>query len=418
MRESLFLKISLFFIAVFIGAAYGFHFLSQKLDEDQNEKLEAYAGLMFSHLRKSIIYPAPMRKQFLEERGYGIIEPDNAEFSKMNDVFTTVPPIFPIEIQDSIKEGKIRVLKDDRHLYVYLTGATPPFLLQKKGALVRSLWPEAVFVSILTSILILYLIIIRTLFPLHRIISTIRRYGLSGDYVPLNISGKDEIALVGTALDTAMKKNRALMDARRLFLRNILHELKTPITVGKLAVPFLKKGEEKEILQRAFSRMEQLIQEVVRVEQITSGALKPQLSICKPALLVEQANQLLFIDDSKVSAQFDGTPIHADCDAMISVFKNLIDNGLKYSSDDVVHIEQHGERIAFINSGLPWEEGTTLDALSQPFRHHGLPGESFGLGLYIIKSILDSHGFEFTHRYVEGRHRFELQCNSPLLQSD
>lgn len=418
MRDSLFLKITLFFIAIFIGAGYGFHFLSQKLDEDQNEKLEAYSGLMFSHLRRSIVYPAPMRKRFLEERGYGVLDPESLDPDHMSDAFSTVPSIYPIEIQDSIKEGKIRVLKDERHLYVYLTGATPPFLLQKKEALVRSLWPEAVFVSVLTSILILYLLIIRTLFPLHRIISTIRRYGHSGEYIPLNITGKDEIGLVSTALDVAMRKNRALMDARRLFLRNILHELKTPITVGKLALPFLKKGEEKEILQRAFLRMEQLIQEVVRVEQITSGALKPQLSTCGPAALVEQAKHLLFINDSKVSAQFDGTLIHADCDAMISVFKNLIDNALKYSTDDIVYIEQKGEQIAFINSGAPWEEGTTLEALSQPFRHHGSPEESFGLGLYIIKSILDSHGFEFTHRYAEGRHRFEILCRSPLLQSD
>lgn len=418
MRQSIFLKITLLFFITFIGMGVGFFAVHEELIKEHRHQLEMEAGNLFLHLRKSVPLPYPMRKLYLHKRGYTIISPSENLLKTLRQAFDTVPENFPEEIKESIQERRIQVLKDDRNLYIYLTKATPPMVIVKTGAAAKPVWPELIFLVLMVSLLVLYWLIIKTIFPLRRLIHTIIHYGKEGNYTPINSQKKDEIALVANALDTAMRKNQTLMEARRLFLRNIMHELKTPITVGKLALPFLHHGEEKSILERAFFRMEYLIGELVRVEQITSGALAPNIQPCQPKAVIDKAKELLFLSNETVVAQYDDAVFYADCDVFVTVFKNLIDNAIKYSPDHTIRITQQGPRIVFSNRGEPWPAGTTLKTLSEPFFHSSENSYSFGLGLYIIQSIVDAHNFSLTHYYSEQEHHFTLECRNPLLALD
>ena len=164
--------------------------------------------------------------------------------------------------------------------------------------------------------------------------------------------------------------------------------------------------------------MEHLIAELVKVEQITSGALAPHLQECNSIKLIKKAESLLFLTDEKVDLQLSETAIYADCEVLVTVFKNLIDNGIKYSTDGKITIVQHERTFLFFNKADPWPSGCTLQTLSEPFFHHHENEQSFGLGLYIVKSILDAHNFAFNHRYEEGFHCFEVMCLNPLLPLD
>lgn len=418
MVHSIFLRITLFFLVVFIAMGIGFYALNQKLDHEYEKHLEMEAGNLLLTLRKSIPFAPDDRRSFLQDHGYSIAEPHPDLIKTLRHGLTKIPENYPEAIQDSLKEGRIQILKDDHHLYVYLTKATPPLLVIKTDAAKRPIWPKVLFITLLVSLLLLYWLIIKTLFPLKTLINAITHYAQVGTYIPIKSTQKDEIALVTRALDNAMEKNQTLMEARRLFLRNIMHELKTPITVGKLALPFLKKGEEKSILERAFLRMENLIAELVRVEQITSGTLAPHLQRCDPKKLIDKANGLLFLEEGVVETITDGKSIDADCEIMVTVFKNLIDNAIKYSSDGKVTIIQTDERICFYNTGESWPSGSTLETLTEPFFHHHENPHSFGLGLYIVKSVIDAHNFTLNYRYEQGKHCFEIVCRNPLVPHD
>ncbi len=410
--HSIFLRITLFFLTTVAGIGAVFIIQHQKLNQEHHQKLVTEAQTLLLILRKSIILDPQARRSYLQEQGYSIAEPHTDFIRTLKPAFSAIPQNYPEAIQDSLQEGRIKILKDENHLYVYLTKATPPLLILKTNAAQQSHWIEILFGSILIALLILYLLIIRALLPLKALIRSINQYGAEGVYLPIQSIQKDEIAMVSRALDNAMHKNQTLLEARRLFLRNIMHELKTPITVGKLALPFLKNKEEKSILERAFSRMENLIAELVRLEQITSGALSPQIHLCNPDELVKKAKNLLFLtDEEAVQTTFNNTLFYADCEVFVTVFKNLIDNGLKYSSDHNVHIVQHQGSIAFYNKGEPWPEGCTLESVSEPFFHRHENAQSFGLGLYIVKSIVDAHNFTLIYRYEEAHHCFEIVYN-------
>jgi two-component system, OmpR family, sensor kinase len=393
----------------------GFYFLQQKLDQDYERRLEIQAGNLFVLLRKSLPLSPPLRRSFLQSQGYSIAEPHPDLIKTLKKTFNYIPKSYPEEIKDSLKEGRIQILKDENHLYIYLTKAMPPLLIIKTDAAKRALWPEILFSILVLTLLLLYWLIIKTLFPLKTLIHSINSYANAGSYLPIKSTKKDEISLVSQALDSAMQKNQALIEARRLFLRNIMHELKTPITVGKLSIPFLKNGEEKSILERAFVRMEHLISELVRVEQITSGALAPNFQTCDPKVLIDKAKNLLFINDESINATYDGKTIYTDCDVFVTVFKNLIDNAMKYSTDKKVTIIQKGDSICFYNQGESWPSGCTLDSFSEPFFHQYENTNSFGLGLYIVKSIITAHNFSFFYRYEQGEHCFEIVCQNSLL---
>ncbi|MDD2828792.1 MAG: ArsS family sensor histidine kinase [Sulfuricurvum sp.] len=417
MAHSIFLRITLFFMVTLTAMIIGFYSIHQKIHQEHTHKLEIEAGELLLILRQSIFLPSAQRHNFLQEHGYSSVQPHPDLIKTLHTVFNSPPKSYPPEIQDSIKEGKIQILKDENHLYVYLTKATPPLLVIKTDAAQRSLWPEMIFISLIVALLLLYWLIIKTLFPLKRLIHSIHNYANEGTYIPIKSTQKDEIALVAQALDNAMHKNQTLLEARRLFLRNIMHELKTPITVGKLSLPFLKKGEEKSILERAFFRMENLIAELVRVEQITSGALVPHLEWCEPEQLSEKAISFLFLTKESIESSYDGTLFYVDCDVFVTVFKNLIDNGIKYSNDGKVRIIQKNESLYFYNKGEPWPAECTLETLSEPFFHHHQNPHSFGLGLYIVKSIIDAHNFTLSYSYTDGEHCFEIFCHNPLAKS-
>ncbi|MBL1244361.1 MAG: hypothetical protein COA39_008230 [Sulfurimonas sp.] len=71
--------------------------------------------------------------------------------------------------------------------------------------------------------------------------------------------------------NNAAKKISALIESRNLFLRNIMHELKTPITKGRFSVEMLEDTKHKERLLNIFIRMDSLINEMALVEEISSG---------------------------------------------------------------------------------------------------------------------------------------------------
>ena len=418
MAHSIFLRITLFFLVTFIAMGIGFFAMHQKLTQEYTHRVESEAGNILMVLRKSVPLAPPLRRSYLQEHGYSVAEPHPDLIKTLQNALSIIPKNYPQEIQESIKEGRIRILKDDNHLYIYLTKATPPILVIKADAAKESYRSEALFTALIGALIVLYWLIIKTLFPLKTITRSIIQYGTEGVYTPINSRKKDEISLVSQALDSAMHKNQTLLEARKLFLRNIMHELKTPITVGKLALPFLKNTEEKSILERAFFRMEHLIAELVRLEQITSGALAPHLQRCDPKLLIDKAKRLLFLANGVMDVETDGTTIYADCDVLVTVFKNLIDNGIKYSSEGKVRVLQKGESILFYNAGEPWPQQCSLETLSEPFLHHHENENSFGLGLYIIKSIIDAHNFTLEYRYEKGHHCFEVVCRNPLLPLD
>ncbi len=263
--------------------------------------------------------------------------------------------------------------------------------------------PQDTF-TVLLWIAILFLVLLYTtlmlsLKPLRHIYEELRRYARHQTDIDIRSKRKDEIALLSNTFQDAIDQNRSLVNARTLFMRNILHELNTPITKGRLmAAMSTQFGNE---LDAVFSSLEQYIKEMAEIEKMTSHQYRPTLDTYPIVEIIDHASDMLFLD---TPVEHDVGSRHLRCDftMMSIVFKNLIDNALKYGSTLHVFIEE--DRLIFENEGEPLAH--EISYYTQAFTRDTSSKNGFGLGLYIVDQILQQQELRLTYAYVSGRHRF------------
>jgi two-component system OmpR family sensor kinase len=87
-----------------------------------------------------------------------------------------------------------------------------------------------------------------------------------------------------------------------------------------------------------------------------------------------------------------------------TAIKNMIDNGIKYSPDGHVKILMINNELCFESMGKCIAH--PLQYYIEPFTKENPSKNSFGLGLYLVDSILKAHSQVLAHEYHEGINRF------------
>lgn len=270
---------------------------------------------------------------------------------------------------------------------------------------------------ILTSALLisLYVSVINSLMPLKKLSSDIRKFGAGN--MDVNIAkpdSNDEIAKVAIEFDAAASKIRELLRSRQLFLRTIMHELKTPIGKGRIVSEMVQNETHKSRLIAIFERLDMLINEFGKIEQLLSKnyALNYQESYFSNIL--EQARDMLMLDkfEEKVSVDIrQDTLLRVDFGLFSLAIKNLIDNALKYADDKKAQVICDKDGIVVRNLGQPLQN--PIEYYLQAFiREKGNKSGGMGLGLYIIDHICQMHKFSLKYSYEDGYHAFKI-CTKP-----
>jgi two-component system OmpR family sensor kinase len=232
----------------------------------------------------------------------------------------------------------------------------------------------------------------------------------------LNIECKselgDEIAEVANEFDNAVKRIRDLLSARQLFLRTIMHELKTPIGKGRIVSEMLEDATAKKRLKGVFERLDMLIAEFAKIEQLASKHYALNIQEYTLLHVIDQAIDLLMLDEAKKEEQvvregdFDSV-VSVDFELMALAIKNLMDNALKHSAHRKVLIRMEAQTLVIANQGEPL--AMAIEEYFQPFvsgsKAHG---SGLGLGLYIVQNIVEQHGLNVAYAYEAGWHRFSI----------
>lgn len=264
-----------------------------------------------------------------------------------------------------------------------------------------------IFLTLLLNItfLLFYLFLINKLAPLNKLKSSILKFSKGDLNINTASKGKDEISEVSNEFNNAINEIRELTQSRNLFLRNIMHELKTPITKGKLIGQLMTDTEYKTILKKIFERLELLLEEFSKIEQLTSKNIELSKENYRIIDIIDQSIDILMI--SKDDLIFDiksNLTINIDFHLFPIVIKNLIDNGLKYGKSKViVEIDENYFAIKTEGEKLEKEFSTYL----QPFnRKYETSSESLGLGFYITHSILKVHNLKIEYKHENKQNIF------------
>jgi two-component system OmpR family sensor kinase len=290
----------------------------------------------------------------------------------------------------------------------YLSMKHPRFQLLLLDKQTQTL-PWNLFVGYFLSLLfllLLYVWLTRSLKPLKSLQKQIEKVAQGDLSVSVKSDKNDEIAQVSNAFDDALRKLESLINSRQLFLRTIMHELKTPIGKGKILNAFLEDDKLKDNYEEVFNRLELLLNEFSKIEQMLSSHYELHLANYNAKDLIEQALDLMIMDEETLSKQvkvIEESPLVLSTDFTLFplAMKNLIDNAVKYSPEHSVEIRISKEGITVSNKGIQFT--SDIESYFKPF--HG-KGEGLGLGLYIVHNIMEMLKLELNYNYEDNRNRF------------
>ncbi len=297
---------------------------------------------------------------------------------------------------DTFHLKRIIIINNDRFKLILENKNKPQFPLKR----------ALIFSAVFLLIILLYLWIMKSFKPLSKLKSQIQTFSKGNLDIECKSDKKDEIAEVANEFDHAVTMIRELLHSRQLFLRAIMHELKTPIAKGRLVSEMLEDEKNKARMHSIFERLNLLIDEFAKIEQITSKNFELTIKPYKMSDLLEASEDMLMIENPKrliTTKIIKDYSVSVDFELFTLVIKNLLDNGIKYSSDKHITVMIDGNTLKVINKG---------EALPEPLENYFKPfhasKKGLGLGLYIVKSILDIHQMELHYRHEDGENIFTL----------
>ena len=302
-----------------------------------------------------------------------------------------------------------KIFEIDGKIYLFFEKFDTQILIKDLDSqnLTNSFYTIFVFVSLLIVITILYINTLKKLLPLKELKDKVINFGDEKfDFELLNSSSKDEVTLLANEFKKSAQKLKNIKESRNIFIRNIMHELKTPITKGKFLLQLEKNDENIEKLKMVFNRLESLINEFATIEELISQNRVLEKKSYFLEDLLDNAKDILMIDDNCVKNSYENIKLNVNFKLFSIAIKNLIDNAIKYSNDKKVEVLTQNEDILFVNSGKKLEGD--FEKYLEPF-YSKSSNESFGLGLYIVFNILKANGYNLLYKYEDGKNIFTIK---------
>lgn len=401
-RHSILFKVNIIFaiafIAVFLIAMASLHFESKHKHHEMFDSLSKIIKVL-----PTIAWDLEPDRLRILAASHGMSIIDTTERA---DILSQAEHRGPPDMDPELLPP-LRPIEHDGGLYLHYHDKTTDILFKALEPAEKQfdVLPVITF-SILLLLVVVYITIARSLRPLQLLQTQIKAFGEGHPIIPALDEKKDEISTLYREFYKSTQRVEAMSEARRLFLRNIMHELNTPVTKGRL-IAAMVEDKNKEILQNVFERLELLIKELSHIEMISSEQYALDIRPYRISDLIEHANDLLF-NDEEIPMRLDGQVMECDLEMMGVVFKNLIDNGLRHGSDLTISAQEG--KVSFSSKADPLEHD--LGHYTQPFvkgTHAQTHSKGLGLGLYIVKEILIKQGYTLTYLHRSGNNIFTIE---------
>ncbi len=391
-HHSIITKVSLIFLIALVGfSAILFVLRSHIVDiEKQN---------VYNFTKYILIASNNKPKDSLKKFGYNLVKDEKLKNFLLNRQNTySQPNIFNYELP-------LKSLDYKNKLYIILNNQTIYKTPYERKIFPKVLLPIATFLLILS----LYIAVIKSIIPLYDLRKKIKEFA-NGNYdIECKSNKKDEIAILANDFDKSIKKFKKLKDSRQLFLRNIMHELKTPITKGKLACEMIENSTYKEVIQNSFKRQENLIEEFSRIEKLNANVLQLNKKNYSLQDILDFSLDITNHNKRQIILKIEHTTIEVDFELFGVALKNLIDNGINYSKDKKVEIIANEDKIIIKNRANPLE--FSLNKYEQPFFLEGNKQRSsrgLGFGLFITLNLLKLHKMKLEYKHKNGTNIFSI----------
>lgn len=286
-------------------------------------------------------------------------------------------------------------------------------------------------IALLLSFIGAYALTYRMLTPLKQMSKAVKQFSQGDFSYRVNIKSNDEMEDLGDSFNEMAKELATLEGTRRSFVANVSHELKTPMTTisgfidGILdgTIPPEKQNHYLKVVSDEVKRLSRLVVAMLNMSRIESGDFKMQFSDYK---MGEQLFNIFLnfeqrINDKHIEIigldKLEDITVHADSDMIYQAIYNLVDNAVKFTNEGGyieanIHQDKTKTYFEIKNSGA----GISSEELPRIFhrfykvdRSRSLDVKGAGLGLYIVKNMIEMHGGQIAVQSEENNYtKFEF----------
>lgn len=241
------------------------------------------------------------------------------------------------------------------------------------------------------------------------------RIGKGQFHERLEVRRDDELGQLASELNR-MSQQLAELDAeRRVFLANVAHELRTPVSNVSVTLDALMSGadQEPEVRERFFqsaqdetARLSKLIQDLLELGRLEAGVVALERQPIDVGRIVNRAVAALetrFLSrELRVRRDLRPAQVFADPERLSQVFMNLLENAVKHArsgSEIGLSAAIEGERVSVCihNEGSEISEDDLARVFDRFFvADPARAGRGTGLGLAIARRLAEAHGGSIT----------------------
>jgi len=240
--------------------------------------------------------------------------------------------------------------------------------------------------------------------------------GKSFDVSIVPIKGDVDLGVIMVFHD--ITEIRRVEQIRRDFVANVSHELRTPLTsikgyaetlVGIDAYEPEQTRSFLEVILRNANHMNTMLDELLQLSRLEHGKLRVDLVSVDPSSALYSAwkschplsKNINFVNELDAS-----TPaVRANFEQLVQVFRNVLENAVKYVPDETavirVHAEPEGRELVVSvednGTGIPaGDQSRIFERFYRVEKDRNSSIEGTGLGLAICRHILANHGGRIT----------------------
>ena len=308
---------------------------------------------------------------------------------------------------------------------------------------IMQVWRSFIGMFLMTSAIILLIAFLassvtsmRQIQPITDMVKATRAYA-AGDFdvrIP-ELDRSDEIGELAQSFNAMADSLAETERQRRDFIANVSHELKTPMTTiagytdGILdgTIPPEKERKYLQIISDESRRLSRLVRRMLDISQIQSKEMKKEdFDICEVMRIALLSMEQKINDrglDVETNIPDDPTMVQGDRDLITQVIYNLLENAAKFASPHsalylglatndekaIISVRNHGATIA------PEEIPLLFERFHKSDKSRSEDKDGYGLGLYVVKTILAQHKEHITVTSENGLTSFDftLQLTSP-----
>ena len=298
------------------------------------------------------------------------------------------------------------------------------------SAELMQMWRSFIALFFMTSAIILLLAFVasfvtsmRQIQPLTEMVKATRAYA-GGDFDVRMQETCDcgEISELAASFNAMADSLQETERQRRDFIANVSHELKTPMTTiagytdGILdgTIPPEKERQYLQIISDESRRLSRLVRRMLDISQIQNKAMKKEeFDLCESARIALLSMEKKITDrglDVDAEIPEDSVMVQGDRDLITQVIYNLLENAAKFAtpgSQLYLGLAVNGEKayVTVRNLGptIPAEEIPLLfERFHKSDKSRSEDKDGYGLGLYIVKTILAQHKEQITVTSQDG----------------